>query len=237
MGEPYLSVIFPAYNEAERLAKTLPRVLDFLRSQKYESEILLVDDGSQDQTVTTAEALLKGFPHKVLRQPRNRGKGAAVKRGMLAGMGRFLLFSDADLSTPIEEVEGFLKELESGYQVVIGSRAMQTSDILERQPFWREWMGRIFNFCARTLAFRNIRDSQCGFKAFSQKAAQDLFSRQKLERFSFDVEVIYLAQKLGYRILEKPVAWRNSAQSKVSVLRDSLNMFLDLLRIRWMHRG
>jgi hypothetical protein len=114
---------------------------------------------------------------------------------------------------------------------------MKNSAILEHQPFWREWMGRTFNFCARALAFRNIQDSQCGFKAFSQKAAQDLFSRQRLERFSFDVEIVYLAQKLGYKLLEKPVAWRNSGQSRVKLLSDPLNMFLDLIRIRWMHRG
>ncbi len=238
MSDIYLSVVIPAYNEGPRLAKTLQEIIAFLRAQTYRSEILVIDDGSADNTSAIAEQELTSFPeYQVLKNVPNQGKGAAVRRGMLEARGEMLLFTDADMSTPIQEVTGFIAALQKDYDVVIGSRAMQGADIVEHQPFFREWMGRIYNFLARLLAFKGIQDSQCGFKCFRREAARDLFRRQKLDRFSFDAEIVFLAQRLGYRLLEKPVSWKNSARSRVSLLSDPLNMFMDLARIRWLHRG
>ena len=237
MKTPHLSVVIPAYNEEERLPQSLAAIMDFLKKQSYTSEIIVSDDGSQDGTVALARELLKEFPHQVLVTPRNRGKGHAVRQGMLAATGDYVLFTDADLSTPIEEVPKFLTHLQKDQDVVIGSRALPGSQVEIHQNFFRETMGKVFNLIARTLAFKGVHDSQCGFKGFRRQAAQKLFSLQKLDGFSFDVEIVYLAQKLGLRLLELPVIWRNSAQSRVRVFRDPLVMFWDVLRIRGLHAG
>ena len=232
---PFLSVVIPAYNEENRLPQSLTTVLDFLKKQPYESEIIISDDGSQDRTVALAKEFLKEFPHAVLITPQNRGKGHAVRQGMLAATGDYVLFTDADLSTPIEEVSRFLARLEKDQDVVIGSRALPDSQVEIHQNFLRETMGKVFNFVALVWAFKGVHDSQCGFKCFRREAAQKLFSLQKLDGFSFDVEIVYLSQKLGFRLLELPVIWRNSAQSRVQVFRDPLLMFWDVLRIRSLH--
>jgi len=232
---PSLSVVIPAYNEEKRLPQSLAVVLDFLRKQPFGSEIIVSDDGSQDRTVALAKELLKDFPHQVLVTPKNRGKGHAVRQGMLAATGDYILFTDADLSTPIEEVLRFLAHLEKDQDVVIGSRALPGSQIEIHQGLLRETMGKVFNFIAQLWTFKGVHDSQCGFKCFRRDAAQKLFNLQKLDGFSFDVEIVYLAQKLGVRLLELPVIWRNSAQSRVQVLRDPLMMFWDVLRIRGLH--
>jgi dolichyl-phosphate beta-glucosyltransferase len=231
----YLSVVIPAYNEEKRLPQTLEAVMAFLKKQPYESEIIVSDDGSQDRTAVLAGEILKGVPYKILRTPQNRGKGHAVRQGMLAAKGDFILFTDADLSTPIEEVSRFLERLQKDQDVVIGSRALPDSQVEVHQNFLRETMGKVFNLIAQMLAFKGIRDSQCGFKAFRREAAQKIFTLQKLDGFSFDVEIVFLAQKLGFRLLEMPVIWRNSAQSRVQVLRDPLMMFWDVLRVRKLH--
>ncbi|MFH1799432.1 MAG: dolichyl-phosphate beta-glucosyltransferase [Candidatus Omnitrophota bacterium] len=232
---PHLSVVIPAYNEEKRLPRSLATVMDFLKKQPYASEIIVSDDGSQDRTVVLAKELLKDFPHQVLITPRNCGKGHAVRQGMLAATGAYVLFTDADLSTPIWEVGRFLARLEKGQDVVIGSRALPGSQVEIHQNLVRETMGKVFNLIAQIWAFQGIHDSQCGFKCFRREAAQKLFGLQKLNGFSFDVEIVYLAQKLGFRLLELPVIWRNSAQSRVQVLRDPLLMFWDVLRIRSLH--
>jgi len=232
---PYLSVVIPAYNEEKRLAQSLATVLDFLKKQSYAFEIIVSDDGSQDRTAALAGELLKEFPHQVLVAPENRGKGHAVRQGMLAAIGDYILFTDADLSTPIEEVLKFLTHLEKDQDVVIGSRALPGSQVEIHQNFLRETMGKVFNRIAQLWTFKGIHDSQCGFKCFRREAAHKLFSLQKLDGFSFDVEIVYLAQKLGFRLLELPVIWRNSAQSRVRVFRDPFMMFWDVLRIRKLH--
>ena len=234
---PHLSVVIPAYNEEKRLPQSLAAVMAFLKKQSYGSEIIVSDDGSQDGTVALARELLKEFPHQVLTTSQNRGKGHAVRQGMLAATGAYIFFTDADLSTPIEEVPRFVERLEKDQDVVIGSRALPGSRVEIHQNFLRETMGKVFNLVAQALAFKGIHDSQCGFKGFRRAAAQKLFNLQKLDGFSFDVEIVYLAQKLGYRLLEIPVIWRNSAQSRVQVLRDPLLMFWDVLRIRSLHAG
>jgi dolichyl-phosphate beta-glucosyltransferase len=238
MSEIYLSVVIPAYNEEARLGKTLHYMIRFLQDQPYASEIIIADDGSKDRTVEIAKERLAHFPHKILTVDKNRGKGNAVKRGMLSAVGRFILFSDADMSTPIDEVERFALILEKGsYDCVIGSRALPDSKLEVRQNAFRESIGKIFNRIAQALTFKGISDSQCGFKCFKREVAHDLFGRQKLDGFSFDAEILYLAQKRGYKICESPVIWRNDTQSRVQLLSDPLHMFLDLMRIRWLHRS
>ena len=236
MSDIYLSVIIPAYNESIRLSRTLPRVVEYLKKQSYPSEVILIDDGSQDETRQTAENYLQDIQHQVLVNPGNQGKGYSVKRGMLEAKGEYLLFSDADLSTPIEEVERFIQRLKSGYDVIVGSRGLPESNVEVTQNILRQSMGRIFNLLARLFSFNKIKDSQCGFKCFKRDVARDLFQRQIFKGFSFDAEIIYMAQKLGYRILEEPVIWRNSPNSKVHMIGDSCCMMGDIMRIRWIHR-
>ncbi|MDD5217227.1 MAG: glycosyltransferase family 2 protein [Candidatus Omnitrophica bacterium] len=236
MPELYLSVIIPAYNEEKRIGDTIRYMIDYLRRQNYASEIIVVDDGSRDRTVAVAEKSLADFRHTLLKNEINRGKGYSVRRGMLEGRGKFLLFSDADMSTPIEEVEGFIRHLESGEDAVIASRAVLGARVEKHQPFLRENLGRVYNVIARLVAFQTVMDSQCGFKCFKREVARDLFGRQKLERFSFDAEIVYLAQRRGYKLIEKPVIWRDSPAGRVKMLTDPLNMLTDLVRIRWLHR-
>ncbi len=232
---PYLSVVIPAYNEEKRLPQSLAAVIEFLKKQSYESEVIVSDDGSADKTVEVASEILKTVPHKIVTTPENKGKGNAVRQGVLASQGEYVLFTDADLSTPIEEVTRFLAHLAKDQDVVIGSRALPGSQVMIHQNPLRETMGKVFNSIACFFAFKGIHDSQCGFKAFRREAALKLFGLQKLDGFSFDVEIVFLAQKLGLRLLELPVVWRNSAQSRVRVFLDPLLMFWDVLRIRRLH--
>lgn len=237
--KPFVSVVIPAYNEEQRIGETLRKMVEYARTKPFALEIIVSDDGSLDATVEASKSILNSsvLPHQVLRAPMNQGKGAAVRRGMLAATGEYRLFSDADLSTPIEELDRFLPLLiEKKADVVIGSRALQGANIVEHQPWFRELMGRVFNQVATVFAFRGIKDSQCGFKCFTAEAAQKLFTLQKLDGFSFDVELMFLAQKSGFRIQEVPVTWVNSAASKVKVLSDPIKMFWDVLRIRAIHR-
>lgn len=239
-GRPSLSVIIPAYNEEARLEGTLQRVQEYLDGKGWEYEILVVDSGSRDGTAAIAERFRRRCPRlDLLRTGGKRGKGAAVRKGMLEGRGDSLLFSDADLSTPIEEVDKLLKEIESGCDVALGSRAAKGADIQVRQPFYRETMGKIFNLFVRALAVRGFGDTQCGFKCFRREAARDIFARGLLDGFAFDVEVVWLALKRGYRVREVPVVWRNELRSRVHPLFDSSRMLADLFRLRfydWMGR-
>ena len=236
MSSPFLSVVIPSYNEENRLGVSLDKILSFLRGKNFSWEIIVVDDGSSDHTEALAREKLTGTPHQILRNIDNEGKGEAVRRGMLEAKGEYLLFSDADLSTPIEEVSRLLETLENGYDVAIGSRGLRESRVEVRQNPIREGMGKIFNRIARLASFKKIRDSQCGFKCFRKEAARALFAAQKLKGFSFDAEILYLAQKRSYRVAEVPVIWRNSPHSRVHILKDSLQMFMDVFRIPWIHR-
>ncbi len=227
-----LSVVIPAYAEEERLRDSLPRIRAHLASQPRPWEIVVVDDGSPDRTSQVAEEALAGVAHTVLRSEPNAGKGASIRRGMLAARGQWVLFSDADLSTPIEEVEKFWPHLEEGAEVVIGSRALRESDLIVRQPWYRETMGRVFNLMVRALVIPGIADTQCGFKMFTRRAADLIFTHQTLDGFAFDVEVLGLARLAGLKICEVPVRWENSPASRVSAVGDSCKMFLDLLRVR-----
>ena len=234
-----LSVIIPAYNEAERLPSTLEEAYGWLTEKLPDDfEIIVVDDGSSDGTVKQTREMITTHPLlKMLVQPQNRGKGAAVKRGMLEASGDIRLFMDADHSTHIREAEKVLTAVNNSAEVVIASRQHPESDISVHQSWLREHMGQSFNFIMRSIVGLKMEDTQCGFKAFTAKAAEDIFSRQKLEGFSFDVELLFLASKLGYQIAEIPVEWINEPNSRVRMIADPVLMFADVVRIRQLHRG
>lgn len=224
-------MVIPAYNEAERLPRTLERVRAYLEGRAGTYELLVVDDGSADDTVARARAV--GGEHlSVLSNEGNRGKGYSVRRGMLAARGARRLMSDADLSTPIEELEHLGARMDQGADVVIASRALPDSQVEVHQGAFRENMGRVFNGLVRLAALPGLHDTQCGFKLFSAKAAEDAFSRCRLDGFAFDVEALFVARKLGYRIDELPVVWRNDAASRVGWWR-GFTAFADLLNIRF----
>jgi dolichyl-phosphate beta-glucosyltransferase len=230
----YLSFIIPAYNESARIEASLNKTLDYFTGQPYEYEVLVVDDGSRDATAEIVERYA-GERLRLLRQPRNMGKGAAVRRGMLEGRGEHRIFSDADFSTPIGETDRMLEQLRH-YDVVIGSRAIDVSYIKEHQPWYRETMGIVFNRIVQMVAVPGIKDTQCGFKGFRARAAEDIFPRTKIDGFSFDVEALFLARSLGYSIKEMPVEWHNDARSTLNPVSDSLKMFRELIKIRSLHR-
>ncbi len=226
-----LTVVIPAFNEAARLEPSLRAVLGYLARRGRRFEVLVVDDGSSDGTARVAERFVdQGV--RVLVHPRNRGKGAALRTGVAASRGAAVLLSDADLSTPIEELEK-LEPYLSRAELVLGSRAVAGADIREHQPFYREWMGKIFNLLIRLLGVRGVRDTQCGFKLLKGDVARRLFAEMTIEGFAYDVEMIWLARRHGYRLAEVGVIWSNSAASKVDPLRSSFEMFRDVLRIRF----
>ena len=236
---PQLSVIFPCFNEEARLPASLARVREYLDARGERYEILIVDDGSSDGTVALAEAVAEGDPRvRVLGYEGNRGKGYAVAYGARRAWGDLVLFSDADLSTPIEELEKFIPYMERGYDVVIGSRALKESDLKVRQPWWRERAGRVMNLLIRQLSGLKFPDTQCGFKLFSRRAAADIFPNLTVHRWMFDVEVLILAQKLGYGVADVPVTWINSGDSRVRIFRDAPRTFRELFHIRkhWLLR-
>ncbi len=228
-----LSIVIPAYNEERRLAPTLERVQQYLREQEYRAEVIVVDNNSRD---ATAEVAARAGA-TVLKEPR-QGKGAAVRTGMLAAEGEYVLFSDADLSTPIEEVEKLMSALKSGYDIAIGSRALPESNLPVRQPWYREMVGRAGNLLVRLMAVHGIADTQCGFKLFPRSIARRLFGAQRLTGIAFDMEVLFLAQRLGLKIAEVPVTWIDNPDTRISRVRDSADAIKDLIRIRitWLLR-
>lgn len=224
------SIIVPAYNEEERLGGTLEAIAEFAAKRGLSCETIVVDDGSTDGT---AGLVKDNFPQvKLLSNPGNRGKGYSVRRGLLEARGRWMVFSDADLSTPIEELARFEEELLSGADVVIASRALPDSRIEVHQVWWREWSGRLFNCLVRLISGLPYRDTQCGFKAYRREAAQRIAALQRSEGWAFDVEHLRLARMLGLRVREVPVRWVNSSASKLSLFRDAPGMLLDVFKIR-----
>ncbi len=240
---PLLSIVIPAYNEARRLPDTLRAVLAFAAAQPFEVEIIVVDDGSTDDTVVQAEAIREQHPGITLIRNDHRGKGYTVRTGMLAARGQYVLFTDADLAVPMSEWTRFQPLLEHDYDVVIGSREGLGARRIG-EPRHRHIMGRIFNAIVRLIAVGGIQDTQCGFKAFRREASDRIFSSVQLYGpdarqvrgaavTAFDVEVLFLARKLGYRIKEVPVSWRYGVETKVDPLRDSWRNFSDVVRVRW----
>ncbi|MFC1807390.1 dolichyl-phosphate beta-glucosyltransferase [Candidatus Omnitrophota bacterium] len=234
-----LSIVIPAYNEQERLPATLSKIHSYFNTKKYEFEVIVVDDGSVDDTkkVALGSSLHDVGKLHILSNRENKGKGFSVKRGMRACAGDYILFSDADLSTPIEEVEKLFCYIRSGFDIAIGSRSIRGSDVKVHQPFYREWMGKAFNLIVQHIVLDGIVDTQCGFKLFRSDAGKDIASLVEVDGFAFDVEILYLAKKLNYKVKEVPVVWINSPLSKVNPVYDSCIMFKDLYRIKRLHNG
>jgi glycosyltransferase involved in cell wall biosynthesis len=228
---PFLSIIVPAHNEEERLKNSLERILSFLDQQSYESELIVVENGSTDRTAQIAAELAKKTPILQVHSLAGRGKGLAVRHGMLSAQGSYRFICDADLSMPIENVSRFLPPALQDFDVAIASREVPGA-IRYNEPTYRHWIGRIFNTLVRIMAVPGFQDTQCGFKCFLDQAAIDLFSVQQLDGWTFDVEVLYIALKRGYRILEIPIPWYHIPGSRIRVLPDSMAMFMDLFTIR-----
>ncbi len=229
---PYLSIIMPCYNEEKLIGDTLEKVTSYL-SGRYSYEAIVVDDGSSDGTVEIATAFSKKIPEvRVVENGRNRGKGFTVKNGFLNARGDVAIFTDADLSTPIEEIEKVIAGISEGYDVVIGSRTHGSSDIAVHQPWWREIMGKTFNLMVQTLTIKGIKDTQCGFKGFTKKAYPEVFERQTIEGFGFDVEILFIASKFDFKIKEVGVTWINRIESRVNPFIHPILMMIDLFKIR-----
>jgi glycosyltransferase involved in cell wall biosynthesis len=235
MSGPYLSIVIPAYNEALRIGSTLEKVRQYAETRNYPCELVLVDDGSQDETPQILENFQeRNAKARILRNEPNRGKGFSVRRGVLEAQGEFVLFTDADLSAPIEEANKLLAALEtSGVDAAVGSRALDRRLIGIHQPWRREMAGRVFNLLVRLFTGLRIRDTQCGLKLFRRATTRRAFELQRVTGFGFDPEVLFLIQHLGGKIVEVPVRWNDSPATKVQFLRDSTRMFLDLVVLRW----
>lgn len=237
MSSPDLSIVIPAYNEERRLERALKNIREYFCSKRRDLdsiEVLIIDDGSTDGTARIAEAWAEKIPSvRLLPNGENRGKGYSVRRGMLEARGRIALFTDADLSAPIPESEKLLAAIESGFDLAIGSRAIDRSLIIAHQSRFRELAGIIFNRFVRLSTGLPFEDTQCGFKAFVRERCRIVFEQQRIERFGFDPEILFLAQRHGLRAAEVPVRWAHHPATKVHVVRDSVEMFGDLIYIRW----
>jgi len=233
MEKPYLSIIIPAYNEEKRIGKTLLAINEYLTKQDYSYEILVVDGGSSDKTIEIIKKFQKSIENlRFIIRKEEFGKGYVVREGILEARGEFRLFTDADNSTPIDQIEKFWPYFQKGYDIVIGSRALKESEIKIRQPWFREMPGRLSNILIQIIAVSGIKDTQCGFKCFTAKVAQDIFKRSVINRWGFDIEILAIGRMLGYKIKEVPVVWINDPNSKVS-WKDYLTTLEDLFMIKW----
>jgi dolichyl-phosphate beta-glucosyltransferase len=231
---PTYSLILPAYNEGERIAATLDRILAFAAEHNWKAEIIVVNDGSTDTTAEIVRRYIVAHPMmRLLENPGNRGKGYSVRHGMLQAHGDILLFSDADLSSPISESDRLFAAIREGADIAIGSRWLNSNLQIIRQPVHRQLFGRIFNLVLRLILGLNFKDTQCGFKAFTSGAARALFSLQRIERWGFDPELLYLARKFRFSVKEVPVAWAHREGTRISPLRDGIRMLGEVLSIRW----
>ncbi|MEX0788549.1 MAG: dolichyl-phosphate beta-glucosyltransferase [Anaerolineales bacterium] len=228
---PFLSIIIPAHNEESRLPSTLEAVFDFLGGQPYSAEVIVVDNASHDRTAEIARAQATLHPNLRVESQTVIGKGAAVRAGILAARGDFRFICDADLSMPIQEIRQFLPPALDGFDVAIGSRELPGSSRHD-EPAYRHWIGRAFNTLVRWMAIPAFQDTQCGFKCFRGEVAEELFRQQRLDGWTFDVEVLFLALRRGYRVVEVPISWYYVPGSRVRVIADSFAMFFDLIRIR-----
>jgi len=227
----FLSIVIPAFNEESRLPHTLPDVLNFVQQQEYPAEVLVVDDGSTDSTPDILRQFAAEHPCIRLIEPGHGGKGHAVKHGMLAARGEYIFFADADWAMPVTELPKFLPPRQNGYHVAIGSREGEGA-VRYNEPGYRHLMGRVFNFLVKVLAVPGFEDTQCGFKCFHRSVVQDLFTNQTIDGFGFDVEVLYIARKRGYKIVEVPIDWYAQPESKVHPVRDTIMMFKDIFDVR-----
>jgi dolichyl-phosphate beta-glucosyltransferase len=231
---PETTIVIAAYNEEERLPQTLKTIWGYLAKREVAAEVVVVDDGSTDNTAGVVRSISPGMQGlRLISYPRNKGKGFALRTGVLCSLGKKVLVTDADLSTPIEELETLERHLcEQSHHIAIGSRALPSSDIIEAQPIWRRGMSQVFNSIVKSLVIDDFKDTQCGFKLFAGDVARKLFDQVRVNRFAYDVEILALAKEHGYRVAEVPVSWKNSSASKVRPLVDSMQMLGDLVRIR-----
>src|ERR1700690_1320209 len=226
--------VIPAYNESVRLGPTLHALLRYTQEQDWDAEILVVDDGSTDDTAQIVRESSQAHPQiRLVQNPGNRGKGYSVRNGMLHARGDICLFTDADLSSPMTEAQKLFDAIAQGADVAIGSRWLRSELQTERQPLYRQAFGRIFNLVPRIVLGLRFADTQCGFKAFRHAAAQRIFPLQKIERWGFDPEILYLAQRAGLQVEEVPVVWAHSEGTRLNPFRDGMRMFVEVLRIRW----
>ncbi|MGB6735712.1 MAG: dolichyl-phosphate beta-glucosyltransferase, partial [Candidatus Sulfotelmatobacter sp.] len=228
------SIVIPAFNEGARLGTTLEKVLGYLREQGWSAEVIVVNDGSRDNTADLVREFAERNPMlRLVENPGNRGKGYAVRNGMLNARGEVVVFSDADLSSPIEEMPKLLAALASGTDIAIGSRWLRAELQTRRQSLHRQLFGRVFNLLLRIILGLQFKDTQCGFKAFTRRAAQTILPLQRIERWGFDPEILFLARKFGFRVEEVPVLWGHSGDTRIHPLLDGARMFWEMLRIRW----
>jgi dolichyl-phosphate beta-glucosyltransferase len=228
------SIVIPAYNEGKRLRPTLNRVLAYIQQQGWDAEVIVVNDGSRDDTRDIVLSMAENHQQlKLVENPGNRGKGYSVRNGMLKASGKIIVFSDADLSSPIEEMPKLLQAIERGADIAIGSRWLRAELQTTRQSLHRQLFGRIFNVLNRMVLGLKFKDTQCGFKAFTRRAAQTILPLQQIERWGFDPEILFLARKFGFRVEEVPVLWGHAGGTRINPLADGTRMFYEMLHIRW----
>lgn len=231
---PQYSIVIPAYNESRRLPATLRSVVDCIRANKWRAEVIVVNDGSTDSTPDVVREFARQAPEvRLIENPGNHGKGYSVRNGMLQALGDVVMFTDSDLSAPIEEAERLFHAIDMGADIAIGSRWLEKSRQTQRQPLYRQFFGRCFNAVTRAVMGLHFADTQCGFKAFTRAAAQTVFQLQTIERWGFDPEILYIALKRGYNVVEVPVSWAHDERSRISYLKDGTKMLEELALIRW----
>jgi glycosyltransferase involved in cell wall biosynthesis len=228
------SLVIPAFNESSRIRPTLDEILRYIGERKWDAEILVVDDGSRDDTAEIVREYARAHSQiQLVQNPGNRGKGYSVRNGMLHARGDICLFTDADLSSPIAEAQKLFDAIQQGADIAIGSRWLRAELQTERQPFYRQAFGRIFNILLRLVLGLRFKDTQCGFKAFRRETAQRIFPLQRIERWGFDPEILFLARRMNLKVSEVPVVWAHSEGTRLHPFRDGLRMFGDVMRIRW----
>jgi glycosyltransferase involved in cell wall biosynthesis len=233
-SNPRYSIVIPAYNESARIPATLRNVLECVRSQGWNAEILVVNDGSRDNTAELVRSIMQDAPEvKLLSNPSNRGKGYSVRHGMMEARGDVVMFTDSDLSAPMEEADRLFAAIEAGADIAIGSRWLESGRQTHRQPLYRQIFGRCFNLVTRMMMRLPFADTQCGFKAFTHDAAQTVFGLQTIERWGFDPEILFIALKRGLKVKEVAVSWAHDERSRMSYLKDGMQMLKELATIRW----
>jgi glycosyltransferase involved in cell wall biosynthesis len=233
MAHPQLSIVIPAYNESARIEETLASVLECVETRCWDAEILIVDDGSTDDTVAIVQHWMSHNPRlRLVKNATNRGKGYSVRNGLLQAAGEITMFTDADLSAPMEEAERLIDTINAGADVAIGSRWLDKQKQTVHQPLYRRFFGRCFNWVTRKVIGLPFKDTQCGFKAFRRDAAQTIFRLQTIERWGFDPEILFIARKLKYKIVEVPVTWGHDERSRMSYLKDGMKMLEEMAEIR-----
>jgi glycosyltransferase involved in cell wall biosynthesis len=234
MSYPQYSIVIPAYNERARILGALEAIAGCISERAWSAEVIVVDDGSRDQTAALVRAFAVKVPEvRLLQNPGNRGKGYSVRHGILQALGEVVMFTDADLSAPIEEAEGLFAAIAGGADIAIGSRWLERTRQTIRQPLYRQFFGRCFNGVTRAVMGLPYADTQCGFKAFTRAAAQTIFQLQTIERWGFDPEILFIALKRGYRIAEVPVSWAHDERTRMSYLKDGMRMLEDIAIVRW----